>query len=41
MTEIIICIASGALVACLISIAIDIREINKILNEWGEEDDQL
>ena len=32
MVEIIICVASGALVACLISIAVDVREINKIMN---------
>lgn len=36
-----ICFAAGGILACIINIAVDVREIKRQIEEWGEEDDQL
>ena len=36
-----ICFAAGALLACILNIAVDVHKIKMQIEEWGEEDDQL
>lgn len=41
MNEIIVSFAAGIIVASLLSIAADIKQIKYLIDDWGEEDDQL